>query len=223
MPCRLHPLEEAAVREALGDVHGEALLQEGHEAQNLRRVPAERAVFQRAVVRGEAEEFQRVEAVHPVGGVVVDHDLRLRRGARRAEDAGGIVRLVALRQARAASPRGSASEEFVLRVSLARRPPATRRTARAARARRRPSPRRRCPCDRRSAPDRAPPSSSTICFSLISRLNGHTTAPIRHTPSQISSFSRFSSDSSSTRLPLPMPRLLRWRRCRSRSGRARRT
>ena len=48
----LHPFEEAAVREPLGDVQGEALLQEGQQAQHLRRVPAERAVFQRAVVLG---------------------------------------------------------------------------------------------------------------------------------------------------------------------------
>ncbi len=95
----LHPLEEAAVREALRHVHGEALLQERQEREHLRRVPAERAVFQRAVVLGEAEEFQRVEAVHPVGGVVVDHDLRPRRGARGAEDAGHVGGVVALGEA----------------------------------------------------------------------------------------------------------------------------
>ena len=105
----LHPFEEVAVREPLGDVHGQALLQERQQAQHLRRVPAERAVFQGAVVLGQAEEFQGVEAVHPVGGVVVDDDLRPRRGARGAEDAGGVGGVVALGQAaprrRAAAPR----------------------------------------------------------------------------------------------------------------------
>ena len=98
----LHPFEEAAVREPPGDVHGQALLQERQQAQHLRRVPAERAVFQGAVVLGQAEEFQGVEAVHPVGGVVVDDDLRPRRGARGAEDAGGVRRR---RFARAVAPR----------------------------------------------------------------------------------------------------------------------
>ena len=105
----LHPFEEMAVREPLGDVHGQALLQERQQAQHLRRVPAERAVFQGAVVLGEAEEFQRVEAVHPVGGVVVDDDLRPRRGARGAEDAGGVGGIVALGQAAPRRRCGSAT------------------------------------------------------------------------------------------------------------------
>ncbi len=118
----LDPFEEAAVREALGHVHGQALLQERHQRQHLRRVPAERAVFQRAVVFGEAQKFQRVEAVHPVGGVVVDHDLRPRRGARGAEDAGGVVRVVALGQGGRVAFR-QCGKQFVLRVLRAVRRP----------------------------------------------------------------------------------------------------
>ena len=195
----LHPFEEAAVREPLGDVHGQALLQERQQAQHLRRVPAERAVFQGAVVLGQPEEFQRVEAVHPVGGVVVDDDLRPRRGARGAEDAGGVGGIVALGQLRRVALRQR--RRTARPAGLSRRPATTRRSGRARPARRRPSPQRRSPCDRGSARASARRSASTICFSLISRLNGQITAPIRQTPNQISSFSRHSSDSTRTRLP----------------------
>ena len=132
MPLSADPFEEAAVREALGDVHGQALLQERQQAQHLRRVPAERAVFQRAVVLGEAEEFQRVEAVQPVGGVVVDHDLRLRRGARGAEHAGHVVGVVALGQLGRGVAARQRGEELVLRVA-SRRSATRRRTGCAAR------------------------------------------------------------------------------------------
>ena len=133
----LHPFEEMAVRESLGDVHGQALLQERQQAQHLRRIPAERAVFQSAVVFGQPEKFQRVEAVHPIGGVVVDDDLRPRRGARGAEDAGGVGGVVALGQLR--RRRRAAARRTARPAGPSRRPATRRRSARARPARRRPS------------------------------------------------------------------------------------
>ena len=100
----LDPLEEAAVGEALGDMHRQPLLQERHQAQHLRGVPAEGAVFQRAVVLGEAEEFEGGQAVEPVGAVVVDHDLGPAGGPRGAEDAGDVLGCVALGQFRGGRP-----------------------------------------------------------------------------------------------------------------------
>ena len=202
------PFEEVAVGEALGDVQRQALLQERHQAQHLRRVPAERAVFQRAVVRGEAEEFQRREAVEPVGAVVVDHDLGPAGGAGGAEDAGDVVGRVALGQLFGAVACGHHREAFVLRIGGAVCRP-RRRNGRAAPCIRRPARRNRCPCDGGSAPGSPPAARSASSFSLISILSGQTTAPMRQMPNQSSSFSRFSSDSSRTRLPLTTPRLLR--------------
>src|SRR5262245_40017549 len=49
---------------------------------------------------------------------------------------------------------------------------------------------------------------STISGALSSMLSGATTAPRRQAASQIRSFSRFSSERRSTRLPLPTPRAL---------------
>ena len=116
----LNPFEEVAVREAPGDMHRQALLEERHQARHLRRVPAERAIFERAVVLGQAEAFERREAVEPICAVVVDHDLRPVGGAGGADDAGEIGRRVALRQALGAHAARHGAEQIVLRVGVRR-------------------------------------------------------------------------------------------------------
>ena len=140
--------------------------------------------------------------------MIVDDDLRPRRGARGAEYAGGIVGIVTFGNFRRIAVMRQRREEFVLRIGGTGRAPGAETDAGRWRiADHRGNVDVLVIDDQRRIERRAP--VSTICFSLISVLNGQITAPMRQTPSQISSFSRFSSDSSSTRLPFLMPRPFR--------------
>ena len=67
------------------------------------------------IVFGQPEKFQRIEAVHPIGGMVVDDDLRPCRGPRRAEYTCGVGGLIPLGKLRRI-PMGEGGEELVLRV-----------------------------------------------------------------------------------------------------------
>ena len=183
-------------------MHGQALLQERHERQHLRRVPAERAVFQRAVVLGEAEEFQGVES----------RSSSRRRGCRsRSSAARWCPRCRRCRRVSSASLRSGRPAGVAFRAmrrnnsSCGSFAPSGDQAPNRTSARRvaESSPRRRCPCDTRISSGISAAVSGTICFSLISRLNGHITAPMRQArPSRSGAFRGIRRPAARTRLPL---------------------
>src|SRR5262252_512554 len=115
------PPKETAAGEAFGDVHRQSLLQERHQAQYLRGVPAKGPIFQRAIILGETEKFEGGQAIEPVGAVVIHHDLGPAGGSRGAEDAGDVLRRVPLGQVGGGVLR-QAREQVVLRIAAAGRP-----------------------------------------------------------------------------------------------------